>query len=199
MFGFVLVNDWSARDVQRWEYVPLGPFASKNWATTISPWIVTLEALEPFSAPAPPQDPPPLPYLAPSSAEQRRNYDVRLEADLFPAEGGASATLTRSNMHTLYWTVPQMLAHHTAGGCNLRPGDLVATGTLSVPGAGGQGSMLELSWNGTRAVELGGGRERTFLEDGDEVVLRGYCQGEGFRVGFGECRGKVLPALPPVV
>lgn len=172
-------------------------------ATTISPWVVTLDALEPFKAPAPPQDPPPLPYLRPTGP--RCNYDVRLEASILPGgkqEHGstmpteAQVTVTRSNMHTLYWTLPQMVAHHTSGGCNLLPGDLLGTGTLSVEGAGGQGCMLELSWGGSRGVDLGQGRERRFLEDGDTVVLRGYCQGEGFRVGFGECSGKVLPALP---
>jgi fumarylacetoacetase len=201
IFGMVLVNDWSARDVQRWEYVPLGPFAAKNWATSISPWIVTLDALEPFAVASPPQDPPPLPYLAApsddkSTASVSCNYDVRLEASIRPEDSTESYIITRSNMKTLYWTVQQMVAHHTAGGCNLRSGDLVATGTLSTEGEGGQGCLLELSWSGSRTVALGdSGGERRFLADGDEVTLSGYCQGEGFRVGFGECRGRVLPAL----
>jgi fumarylacetoacetase len=218
MFGFVLLNDWSARDVQKWEYVPLGPFTAKNWATSISPWVVTLEALEPFKTPAPPKDPPPLPYLTPESdsALANCNYDIRLEASIAPSSGGerggcneksnptptTPTTITRSNMRTLYWTLPQMIAHHTAGGCNLRPGDLLGTGTLSTAGEGEQGCLLELTWSGTKKIlltESGGGEvERTFLEDGDEVTLTGYCQGEGYRVGFGDCTGKILPALTKV-
>lgn len=159
--------------------------------------MVTLDALAPFRSPAPAQDPPPLPYLRPPPARPLHNFDVRLEASLRPA-GAQDATLARSSLSALYWALPQLVAHHTAGGCNLRPGDLLGTGTLSVGGAGGQGSLLELSWNGTRAVALGdGGGERRFLEDGDRVTLRGYCQGEGYRVGFGECAGTVLPAWPP--
>ena len=218
MFGFVLVNDWSARDIQAWEYIPLGPFTAKNWATSISPWVVTMEALEPFQAPAPCQEPLPLPYLRPKSSI-RSNYDIRLEVSLTPegrdgdvkgnengdgSDAMRASVLTRSNMKTLYWTVPQLIAHHTVTGCNLRPGDLVATGTMSAEGEGAQGCMLELSWNGSRQVQLvvddGGGEkvvvgERTFLEDGDVVTMTGYCQGEGYRVGFGECIGKVLPAV----
>ena len=199
MFGLVLVNDWSARDIQKWEYVPLGPFNAKNWATSISPWVVTLEALEPFKAPAPPQDPTPLPYLTPPNANTECcNYDIRLEASILPeGHAGPAAVLSRSNMMTLYWTVPQMISHHTAGGCNLRPGDLVATGTLSIQGEGGQGCLLELTSAGAHPVELeGGAGRRTYLEDGDTVTLGGYCQGEGYRVGFGECKGKILPPLP---
>ncbi|GAB4816852.1 hypothetical protein N2152v2_003898 [Parachlorella kessleri] len=200
IFGYVLVNDWSARDIQRWEYVPLGPFNSKNWATSISPWVVTAEALEPFRALAPPQDPAPLPYLA----GERWNYDLQLEVDITP-QGEQPSTVTRSDLSTLYWTLPQMIAHHTAGGCNLRPGDLLATGTLSKEGPGGQGCLLELTWAGSRPLKLasaseakkaaGQDQQRTYLEDGDEVVVRGWCQGGGFRVGFGECRGRLLPAV----
>ncbi len=207
MFGFVLLNDWSARDIQKWEYIPLGPFTAKNWATSISPWIVTLEALEPFKTPAPPKEPPSLPYLTPesSSAVSNCNYDIRLEASIAPnnsssggdGESGTASIITRSNMRTLYWTLPQMIAHHTAGGCNLRPGDLLGTGTLSTTGKGEQGCLLELTWSGKNKIVLeeSGGVERTFLEDGDVVSLTGYCQGEGYRVGFGECTGKILPAL----
>ena len=194
MFGFVLVNDWSARDIQKWESIPLGPFTAKNWATSISPWVVTLEALEPFKSPAPVQDPPVLSYL--HSNTPMCNYDIRLEVSIAP-EGGAvpASVVTRSNMMTLYWTIPQMITHHTAGGCNLRPGDLVATGTLSTEGEGGQGCLLELTWSGQKKVALvESGNERLFLEDDDVVTLTGYCQGEGYRVGFGECTGKVLPA-----
>lgn len=222
MFGFVLVNDWSARDIQKWEYVPLGPFASKNWATSISPWVVTLEALEPYKIPAPEQEPPALPYLTPSQG--RYNYGVSLEAIVKPAScrgaesSGKSAriesdeienrncsnVITKSSMETLYWTVPQMIAHHTAGGCNLQTGDLIATGTLSQKGERGQGCMLELSWNGTREIKLSNGQMRTFLEDGDEVVLRGQCRlqpdnGTNVHpkknVGFGICTGRLLPSI----
>ncbi|KAH7623478.1 hypothetical protein Ndes2526B_g01915 [Nannochloris sp. 'desiccata'] len=208
MFGFVLLNDWSARDIQKWEYVPLGPFTAKNWATSISPWVVTLEALEPFKTPAPPKDPPILPYLTPesSSALSNCNFDIRLEASIAPNTTAASevasataapSTITRSNMRTLYWTLPQMIAHHTAGGCNLRPGDLLGTGTLSTAGDGEQGCLLELTWSGEKKIilqESGDQVERTFLEDGDVVTLTGYCQGEGYRIGFGECTGQILPA-----
>lgn len=195
IFGFVLMNDWSARDIQKWEYVPLGPFNSKNWATTISPWIVTPEALEPFACQAPTQDPLPLQYLTATAECCPTNYDISLEATLRPVEGTESTVLTKSNLKSLYWTIPQMIAHHTANGCPFKPGDMIATGTVSVDGPGGQGCMLELSWNGTRSIPLQGGGERKFLLDGDEVVLTGYCQGDGYLVGFGECRGKVVPAL----
>ncbi|EFN57479.1 hypothetical protein CHLNCDRAFT_142999 [Chlorella variabilis] len=195
IFGWVLANDWSARDIQRWEYVPLGPFNSKNFGTSISPWVVTPQALEPFARPAPPQhDPAPLPYL---QQPQRSNYDVALEVAVQPAGGCAGETVVaRSNLRTLYWTMPQMIAHHTAGGCNLRPGDMLATGTLSCEGPLGAGCLLEATWNGSRPVELSDGSKRTYLEDGDTVVMRGCCQGDGYRVGFGECRGTVLPARP---
>ncbi|KAI7844294.1 hypothetical protein COHA_002092 [Chlorella ohadii] len=216
IFGYVLVNDWSARDIQRWEYVPLGPFTSKNFATSISPWIVTPDALEPFACSAPPQDDPqPLPYLRQRPGE-RTNYDIQLEVAIQPSSsssgcsteggGGGSAgdaggessgqptVVTRSNLRTMYWTLPQMIAHHTAGGCPLRPGDLLASGTLSCEGPLGAGCLQEATWGGSRPVRLGDGSERTFLLDGDTVVMSGYCQGEGYRVGFGECRGMVLPA-----
>ncbi|PSC75747.1 fumarylacetoacetase [Micractinium conductrix] len=211
IFGLVLVNDWSARDLQRWEYVPLGPFTSKSFATSLSPWVVTLEALQPFAVAAPPQEAPcPLPYLR-QPPGQRTNFNISLEVALQPAGSGggggsgsggearaAEATVvTRSNLRTLYWTLPQMIAHHTAGGCNLRPGDLLATGTLSCEGPQGAGCLQEATWNSSRPVRLADGSERCFLQDGDSVVVSGYCQGEGYRVGFGECCGAVLPALPP--
>ncbi|KAL4859929.1 Fumarylacetoacetase [Chlorella vulgaris] len=183
IFGYVLVNDWSARDIQKWEYVPLGPFNSKNFATSISPWVVTPDALAPFECEAPPQDPPPLPYLQQPQG-QRRNYDVRLEVAIQPGGGGgggsdASETVvTRSNLRTLYWTLPQMMAHHTAGGCNLRPGDLIATGTLSCEGPQGAGCLLEATWNGSQPVQLSDGSVRHYLLDGDTVIMRGYCQAE---------------------
>ncbi|KAK9845764.1 hypothetical protein WJX81_001837 [Elliptochloris bilobata] len=190
MFGLVLLNDWSARDVQRWEMVPLGPFASKNFATSISPWVVTFEALEPFRCDAPKQDPEVLPYLREAG---RHSYDIQLEAAI-EAQGGGGGTVTRSNFRHLYWTLEQMVAHHTAGGCNLRPGDLLGTGTLSSAATGGAACLLEASRNGANPVALAPGVERTFLCDGDAVCLSAHCQGNGFRVGFGECVGRVMPA-----
>ncbi len=197
IFGFVLVNDWSARDIQQWEYVPLGPFLGKNFATSISPWVVTPAALEPFRCAGPPQDPEPLPYLR---AKGPQAYDVRLEAVLAPAGGGPPVVLTRTNLRELYWSPVQMIAHHTAGGCNLRPGDLLASGTVSGPaGAPGVlpspcGCLLEITERGAAPARLPDGTTRAFLADGDTVILRGYCEGPCYRIGFGECRGTVTPA-----
>jgi fumarylacetoacetase len=193
VFGLVLVNDWSARDVQRWEYQPLGPFSSKNFATTISPWVVTLDALTPFRCAGPKQDPEPLPYLR---DEGKGTYDIRLEVRLRTREMAAPATICRSNFRHLYWSVAQQLAHHTITGCNVRPGDLMASGTISGPDEGSRGSMLELAWRGTTPVQLPGGASRSFLEDGDTVEIAGWCEGIGYRIGFGECSGTVLPAFP---
>lgn len=192
IFGLVLVNDWSARDIQKWEYVPLGPFLGKSFATTISPWVVTLDALEPFRTEQPAQDPEPLPYLRGAT---RRAYDIHLEVAIQSSEMSKPHTVCHSNFKYLYWTICQQLAHHTVNGCNARPGDLMASGTISGPTEESYGSMLELSWRGTKPVSLGGGEERRFLEDGDRVVLTGYAQGEGYRVGFGEAAGRILPAL----
>ncbi len=192
VFGLLLVNDWSARDIQSWEYQPLGPFGSKNFATTVSPWVVTLEALEPFRCAPPVQDPAPLPYLR---GGDDFTYDVQLEARLKPAGSGDAAVISRSNFRHLYWTMRQQLAHHTITGCNLRPGDLLASGTISAPDPGGYGSLLELTWRGTKTLELPGGVKRRFLEDGDTLVLSGHCDGAGYSIGFGECSGTVLPAL----
>lgn len=189
--GFVLFNDWSARDIQQWEYVPLGPFLGKNFASTISPWIVTTDALEPFRADGPTQDPPVLPYLA---FEGRNNFDVILEVFLQP-EGSEMTTVCRSNAKYLYWNVNQQLAHHTVNGCNIQVGDLYASGTISGPSAGSFGSMLELSWNGQKALSMPDGSIRHFLEDGDTVIMRGHAENDGVRIGFGECKGKILPAL----
>ena len=189
IFGMVLVNDWSARDIQRWEYRPLGPFLAKNFATSISPWVVTLDALEPFRCSAPDQSPTPLPYL---QEENRITYDIALEVEL--QAGGATAVVAHSNFRHLYWTMAQQLAHHTATGCNLQIGDLLASGTISGPIPDAYGSMLELSWRGTRPITLPNGETRTFLQDGDELTLRGWCQGDGYRVGFGEVTGKILSA-----
>ena len=194
IFGLVLVNDWSARDIQRWEYRPLGPFLSKNLATSISPWVVTLEALEPFRRPGPEQDPEPLPYLR---GGRRRAYDIHLEVHLQSQAMAQHAVISRSNFRYLYWNINQQLAHHTISGCNMRPGDLLATGTISGPTADSYGSLLELAWRGERPITLPGGETRRFLEDGDRVTLTGYCQGDGYRVGFGEVTSLLLPAIFP--
>lgn len=190
IFGLVLVNDWSARDIQAWEYQPLGPFNAKNFATSISPWVVPYEALQPFRLPPPIQDPEPLPYLRGAGLG---GYDIRLEVTLQPA-GGRPQTICRSNTKHLYWTMQQQLAHHTVTGCNLRSGDLLASGTISGPEKASWGSLLELTWRGRDPIALAGGGERTFLADGDQVAITGWCQGEGYRVGFGEVVGEVLPA-----
>jgi fumarylacetoacetase len=204
-FGLCLVNDWSARDVQAWEYQPLGPFLAKNFATTVSPWVVTLEALAPFRVAAfrrPDGDPAPLPYLASAADARSGGFDVTLDVFLsshrMRESGCAPARLSRSNLSTMYWTFAQMVAHHTSNGCNLQPGDLLASGTVSGPEEGARGCLLELAWRGTRPIALPTGESRRFLEDGDEVVMRGTCEREGFRrIGFGECRGVVLPAIEP--
>lgn len=192
IFGLVLVNDWSARDIQKWEYQPLGPFLAKNFATSISPWVVTMDALEPFRVAAPEQQPTPLPYLG---DERRQTFDIRLEVALRPEGDPRATTVCVSNFKHLYWTMPQQLAHHTITGCDVRTGDLMASGTISGPEPGSYGSMLELAWKGTRPVALEKGQSRVFLQDGDEVIMSGWCQGEGYRVGFGEVTGVVLPAL----
>ncbi|VFQ58972.1 unnamed protein product [Cuscuta campestris] len=190
IFGLVLMNDWSARDIQAWEYVPLGPFLGKSFGTTLSPWIVTLDALEPFSCDVPNQDPPPLPYLAEKIS---KNYDISLEVLIKLAGKEDSCTVTKSNFKHLYWTITQQLAHHTVNGCNLRPGDLLGSGTISGPEPGSLGCLLELTWNGQKPLSLGG-VTRTFLEDGDEVILTGYCKGDGYKLGFGACSGKIIPS-----
>ncbi|TYH68559.1 hypothetical protein ES332_D06G268600v1 [Gossypium tomentosum] len=189
IFGVVLMNDWSARDIQAWEYVPLGPFLGKSFGTTISPWIVTLDALQPFACDAPKQDPPPLPYLAEKTS---KNYDIALEVQIKPSGQKDSSVVTRSNLKNLYWTLTQQLAHHTINGCNLRPGDLLGTGTISGPEPDSLGCLLELTWNGQKALSLNG-TTRKFLEDGDEVIFTGCCKGDGYNIGFGTCTGKVVP------
>jgi len=191
IFGFCLVNDWSARDIQGWEYEPLGPFLGKSFATTISPWIVPMAALAPFRAPGPEQDPAPLNYL---QQDGDWAFDVNLAVDLQSESMDAPHTVCRSNFKHMYWTVCQQLAHHTVNGCNTQPGDLMASGTISGPTEDSYGSMLELSWRGQNPVKLPNGDTRSFLEDGDRVVLRGHAQGDGYRVGFGTAEGKVLPA-----
>jgi fumarylacetoacetase len=192
IFGLVLVNDWSARDIQLWEYRPLGPFLSKNLATSISPWVVTLDALGPFRCQGPAQEPEPLPYLGGAG---NWSYDIRLEVDLQSEAMAERATLSRSNFRRLYWSMAQQLVHHASTGCNMRPGDLLASGTISGPDPGSYGSMLELAWRGTRPIELPTGETRSFLEDGDRVTMTGWCQGDGYLVGFGEVTGKLLPAV----
>jgi fumarylacetoacetase len=191
LFGMVLVNDWSARDVQAWEYVPLGPFLAKNFATSVSPWVVPLEALEPFRTTGPTQDPEPFPYLRQSGP---RTFDMRLEARLQTERMEHPHTISATNFKYLYWSMAQQLAHHTVNGCNLRPGDLLASGTVSGPTPDSLGCLLELTWRGSRPLTLPSGEQRTFLQDGDRVTLTGWCQGEGYRVGFGEVTGKILPA-----
>lgn len=193
IFGMVLLNDWSARDIQAWEYQPLGPFLAKNFATSISPWVVTMEALEPFRVPGPKQDPAPLPYL---QTDSDYGYDIRLEVALQSASMRLPYTISRSNLKYMYWSIVQQLAHHTVTGCNMRVGDLCGTGTISGPTEGSYGSLLELTWRGERPIQLPNGERRAFLQDGDTVVMRGYCQGDGYRVGFGEVSGRILPALP---
>jgi fumarylacetoacetase len=192
IFGMVIVNDWSARDIQKWEYQPLGPFLSKNFATSISPWVVTLEALEPFRGPAPKQDPEPLPYLR---ARGDSVYDINLEVSLRTGAMPAPHRIALTNARHLYWSIRQQLAHHTITGCNVRPGDLMASGTISGPAKGSRGSLLELTWRGTEPLRLPNGEERKFLEDGDTIIMTGWCEGEGYRIGFGEVSGKILPPL----
>lgn len=202
LFGLCLVNDWSTRDIQSWEYQPLGPFLGKSFATTVSPWVVTLDALEPFRTAAfarPADDPAPLPYLTSGDDQRRGGFDVQLEVLLetprMHQAGEAPFLLSRSNLRELYWTLGQMVAHHTSNGCNLRTGDLLATGTVSGSETTARGSLLEITARGAQPVVLCNGETRKFLEDGDTVILRGYCERDGAaRIGFGECRGTVLPA-----
>ncbi len=192
IFGLVLVNDWSARDIQRFEYVPLGPFLGKDFATSVSPWVVTLDALEPFRCPGPKQDPQPPAYLR---SRGDWAFDLQLEVYLQSARMAFPARITTTNLRHLYWNVCQQLAHHTVNGCNLRPGDLLASGTVSGPSKDSRGCLLELTWKGSEPLPLPSGQTRTYLEDGDRVIMTGYCQGKGYRVGFGELTGTLLPAM----
>jgi fumarylacetoacetase len=198
IFGVCLLNDWSARDVQGWESMPLGPFLAKNFMTSISPWIVTMEALAPFRCPLPREasDPPTFAHLQPRDGRAHSGLDIQLEVSLqTPSSGAGEMRLSRSTSSHGYWSPAQMLTHHAEGGCNLQPGDLMGTGTQSGPTRGEEGCLLELSWGGREPVRLANGETRTFLEDGDTVILRGWCEREGYaRIGFGECRGMVLPA-----
>lgn len=191
IFGLVLFNDWSARDIQAWEYVPLGPFLGKNFASTISPWIVTLDALEPFRVASPKQDPEPLPYLRQTG---NRSYDIQLQMFIQP-ENSLETMVSNSNFKYMYWTMAQQLTHHTSNGCNVITGDMMGSGTISGPTKDSFGSMLELTWRGTNPLKLKDGSERKFINDGDTVIMRGFCKNNDVRIGFGECSGKVLPAL----
>jgi fumarylacetoacetase len=191
IFGFVLLNDWSARDIQQWEYVPLGPFQGKAFATSIGPWVVTSAALEPFRREGPAQAPQPLAYL---SQSQANNYDIELEVGLRAASMNEPARISRTNFKYMYWSSVQQLMHHASSGCAMNVGDLLGSGTISGPEKSQRGSLLEISWNGTEPVELADGVARTFLEDGDSLAMRGWCQGDGYRVGFGEVEGTILPS-----
>jgi len=190
IFGMVLFNDWSARDIQTWEYVPLGPFLAKNFASTISPWIVTLEALEPFRTKGYTQEPKVLPYL---EYQGDRNLDIKLEVFLTP-ENGEDNKIATSNYKYMYWTMEQQLAHHTVNGCNINVGDMMASGTISGPQPHEYGSMLELTWKGTKPLKLKDGSERKFVNDNDTITIKGYCENNNVRIGFGECKAKLLPA-----
>lgn len=191
VFGMVLFNDWSARDIQKWEYVPLGPFLAKNFASSMSPWVVTMDALQPFRTEAPVQDTEVLPYL---KEKKRGTYDIQLFVDI---QAGAlpPATVCRSNFKYLYWTMAQQLAHHTVGGCNMQIGDVCASGTISGPSPDSFGSMLELSWKGSKPLQFGEGVERSFLQDGDVVEMRAFCEKPGVRVGFGSVKTEILPSI----
>ena len=191
IFGLVLFNDWSARDIQAWEYVPLGPFLGKNFASTISPWIVTLDALEPFRTESPVQDPEPLPYLRHG---KNKNFNINLQVSIQP-DGGDETVVTNSNFKYMYWSMAQQLAHHTVNGCNVRSGDMMGSGTISGPTKESYGSMLELTWRGQHPIVLNDGTQRKFINDGDTVIMRAHCYKNGVRIGFGNCIGKVLPAL----
>ncbi len=191
IFGMVLFNDWSARDIQTWEYIPLGPFLSKNFASTISPWIVTLDALEPFRTKGYIQEPKVFPYLEYTGD---KNVDIKLEVAIQP-ENSSETVICKSNYKYMYWTMEQQLAHHTVNGCNVNVGDMMGSGTISGPEPHEYGSMMELSWKGTKPLKLNDGSERKFINDNDTVILRGYCQNDKVRIGFGECRAKLLPAI----
>lgn len=190
VFGLVLFNDWSARDIQRWEYQPLGPFLGKNFASSISPWVVTLEALEHFRTEAPVQEPKPLPYLA---FEGKKNFDIALDVNL-TTEDSQAYTISRTNFKYMYWNLAQQIAHHTVNGCNLKIGDVLASGTISGPLPNSNGCLLELSLGGKQPINLDNKLQRAFLEDGDTLAIKGYCEKDGIRVGFGEVSGKIVPS-----
>ncbi len=189
IFGMVLFNDWSARDIQKWEYVPLGPFLAKNFASSISPWIVTMDALMPFKTESPEQSPTPLPYL---QQKNKTTFDINLQIGIAP-EGAAETVVSRTNFKYMYWTMAQQLAHHTVNGCRVNSGDMMGSGTISGSTPDSFGSMLELTWGGKNPIKLNDGSERKFIQDGDTVTIKGYCENESVRIGFGECSSKLLP------
>ncbi len=192
IFGKVLFNDWSARDIQKWEYVPLGPFLGKSFASSISPWVVTIEALDPFKVKGPAQDPEVLEYL---KYEGLKNYDINLSVSIIPEKSDIESVICRSNFKYMYWNMSQQIAHHTINGCNLNIGDIMASGTISGKSNDSYGSMLELSWGGKKSLLLEDGLSRTFVEDYDSIIMRGYCERDNIRVGFGEVKTKLLPSI----
>lgn len=193
IFGMVLLNDWSARDIQKWEYVPLGPFNAKTFASEVSPWIVTMEALAPFKTPCPTQEPKPLAYLDEKATDN--SFDINLSVELLPEDSDSATVVCETNFKYMYWSMAQQLTHHTITGCKVEVGDMMGSGTISGPTPDSYGSMLEIAWNATKPVTLTGGATRSFIEDGDTVIMKGYSEKDGIRVGFGEVRGKVLPAI----
>ena len=193
IFGMVLFNDWSARDIQQWEYVPLGPFNAKTFASSISPWIVTLDALQPFKTNSPEQEPRPLAYLREDNSAN--SYDIQLSVELQAAGQVQADVICQTNFKYMYWSMAQQLTHHTISGCNVQVGDLMGSGTISGPTPDSYGSLLELTWNTTKPLTLSNGEQRSFLQDGDTLVMKGYCEKDGLRIGFGEVSGKVLPAV----
>nr|WP_289056121.1 fumarylacetoacetase [uncultured Psychrobacter sp.] len=193
IFGMVLLNDWSARDIQKWEYVPLGPFNAKTFASEVSPWIVTMEALAPFKTSCPTQEPKPLAYLNETATDT--SFDINLSVELLPENAESATVVCETNFKYMYWSMAQQLTHHTITGCKVEVGDMMGSGTISGPTPDAYGSMLEIAWNATKPVTLPGGETRSFIEDGDTVIMKGYSEKDGVRVGFGEVRGKVLPAL----
>lgn len=193
IFGMVLFNDWSARDLQQWEYVPLGPFNAKTFASSISPWIVTLEALEPFKTRTPVQEPRPLAYLREENVDN--SYDINLSVEIQAEQAEQADVICETNFKYMYWSMSQQLTHHTIAGCNVQVGDLMGSGTISGPTPNSYGSLLEITWNATKPLTLANGEERTFIQDGDTLIMKGFCQKDGLRIGFGEVTGKVLPAV----
>ena len=193
IFGMVLLNDWSARDIQKWEYVPLGPFNAKTFASEVSPWIVTMDALAPFKTACPTQEPKPLAYL--NEKDSNNSFDINLSVELLPENSDEATVVCETNFKYMYWSMAQQLTHHTITGCKVEVGDMMGSGTISGPTPDSYGSMLEIAWNATKPVTLKGGETRSFIEDGDTVIMKGYSEKDGIRVGFGEVRGKVLPAL----
>lgn len=189
IFGMVLLNDWSARDIQKWEYVPLGPFLAKNFASSISPWIVTLDALEPFRVASPKQEPTPLPYLQQTG---KHSFDINLEVAIKP-ENTEASIISKTNFKYMYWTMSQQLAHHTSNGCRVNSGDMMGSGTLSGPVEGSLGSMLEITWGGKNPIKMNDGSERKFINDNDTVIIKGFCENDEVRIGFGEVSSKLLP------